>query len=479
VASVFVSHSSGDDDVVAHLVADLRAANHTIWVDHSSLLAGGSIAGTIQTGIEGSDAFLLLFSRSAAKSRWVELEWQAALSRNLADDDYLILLVRLDDVDVPLLLASKKWIDLSSGYDKALQTIEAALGPVAPVRSDRPAIWYFDDSPEAIATFTERHSSAFEIRTFEDPVELLTALTQVAGDASRAPDAILLDLFCPRLGADPNVLQDTNRRLAEYLLAEKELKDFVDAAWIPIGVEIVDTVRQYYTAAQLPIIMHTQEGLFLLRDELLQQLDESEVGWLLKGRFSPETDRMVIERQILRSGHHLDEGRLKVLIIDDNPRFIDSFKERQGADYDIWAIEREAEVLRNLSRMESAGTFPDVFIVDMYYPRGSDATALERIDKANQKLRELHSLEADLRSQVQESFQPIGMTTLKQIRRVFSAADMPVLVYTQSGMLMLGDQGIQEIERLGGGWLLKDRYDARTEETMILGELLRSSRPRQ
>jgi hypothetical protein len=73
------------------------------------------------------------------------------------------------------------------------------------------------------------------------------------------------------------------------------------------------------------------------------------------------------------------------------------------------------------------------------------------------------------------AYEPLGLTALKQIRRVFKTDDVPVLVYTQSGMLMLDDRGIQEIERLGAGWLLKDRYDARTEQMMILGELTRSS----
>jgi len=126
--------------------------------------------------------------------------------------------------------------------------------------------------------------------------------------------------------------------------------------------------------------------------------------------------------------------------------------------------------------MESEGVFPDAFVVDMYYPRWADEEAHERIDLANEKLREFAELEASLRAAVRESFEPLGVKALKQIRKVFSADEVSVLVYAQSGMLLLNDQSIQEIERLRSGWLLKDRYDSRTEQTMILGELLRRGR---
>ena len=47
-------------------------------------------------------------------------------------------------------------------------------------------------------------------------------------------------------------------------------------------------------------------------------------------------------------------------------------------------------------------------------------------------------------------------------------------MYSQSGLLTIGDLGFQEIERLDAGWLLKDRYDSRTEEVLVCGELMRA-----
>jgi len=474
VGTVFVSHSSQDNPIVTRIVSDLRDLGHVVWVDHSDLPYGASLAGSIQAGIAESDAFLLLLSQSSLTSGWVDIEWQAALERKVADDAYTFLLARLDDADVPLILRSRKWIDFAADYDDAVKAISSSLGLAEATAATPPAVWYFDDVQESLDAFAERHSSRFRVRTFSEIVDLLSALGKAKADPAQAPDAILLDLYCPRGSADKAAVAEAERDLVAFVQAEQELKGFVDAAWQPIGVDIVQSVRQVYSAERLPIVMHTQEGLFLLRDELVQELEEMGAGWVLKGRFSPETDRMVIERVILRSGHRLGKGRPRVLIIDDNPKYIEAFVERQHEHYEIVAIENESEVLRTLSTLEADDAFPDVFVVDMYYPRGSDAASLERIDIANQKLREFAEVEHRLRASIRESFEPLGLNALKQIRKVFSAEEVSVLVYAQSGMLLLSDQSIQDIERLGATWLLKDRYDARTEQTMIFGELLRS-----
>ena len=473
MGTVFISHSSKDNELVYRVADDIRALGHTVWVDQSDLPAGASLAASVQAGIEKSDSFLLLHSRNAAESGWVDLEWQAAIERQVRDKGYTFLLARLDDTEVPLILSSKKWIDLTEDYASGLAAIGAALGPIKAPPS-RPTVWYFDDMADSLEQFTRRHQERFEVRTFSEIVDLLSALGDACSDPAQTPDLVLLDLYCPRDDADAEAVAEAERRLVAFVEAEEDLKRYVDAAWRPFGVEIVEAVREFYPPERLPIVMHTQEGLFLLRDELIQELERMGAGWLLKGRFSPETDRMVIERVMMTSGHRLSGERPRVLIIDDNRAYVEAFQQRQSEFYDVHAIETEAEVLRTLNRLDAAGTFPDVFIVDMYYPRGSDSAALERIDLANRKLREFAEVERGLREAIQASFEPLGLNALKHIRRVFPAERVPVLVYAQSGMLLLKDQNIQDIERLGGGWLLKGRYDARTEQTMILGELLRA-----
>lgn len=488
---LFISHKTEDDALATQLADGLTHAGVRCFVDHVS--ADFTQWVDLVAFADQASALLLLLTPNSYDDQGVNLLNE---SLPMPGSDRVTIVVHTPDVAVGQGRVGRQfraysWItwDPDQDVESVVESVRRRLkglasarpevqsaGEEAPDEKSQPLVWYFDDDAVSTEAFVGRHGGHFRVRTFTEIVDVLTELQRARLDSTRRPDAILLDLYCPRPGVSPEDRAEADRNLAEFVRAEEELKGFVDAAWRPFGVDIVQTVREVYPEDRLPVVMHTQEGLFLLKDELVQELKDLGAGWLLKGRFSPETDRMVIERLIMKSGHQLGPGKPKVLIIDDNRKYIDAFIERQGDHYDIEAIETEAEVLSTLRRRDAEGSFPDVFVVDMYYPWGSDADALARIDLANQKLREFAEIEAKLRRSIQQSFEPLGPSALKHVRKVFSADEVPVLVYAQSGMLLLSDAHIQDIERLGGTWLLKDRYDARTEQTMILGEMLRGRR---
>jgi DNA-binding NtrC family response regulator len=54
---------------------------------------------------------------------------------------------------------------------------------------NRAKVWLVDDREENRTRFAERHGAAFEIGTFEDPDQLLTAIR------NEHPDALLCDIF--------------------------------------------------------------------------------------------------------------------------------------------------------------------------------------------------------------------------------------------------------------------------------------------
>lgn len=484
---LFISHKTADDALASRLADGLALAGVRCFVDHVSADCTQWV--DLVAFADQAPALLLLLTPNSYDDQGVNLLNE---SLPMPGSDRITIVVHTPDVAVGQGRVGRQfraysWItwDPAEGVDGVVGLVRRRLNMSSTDRPDvlrsegggpasksQPLVWYFDDDEVSTKAFVGRHQERFRVRTFTEIVAVMSELQQAKLDRSLRPDAILLDLYCPRPGASPEDCAAAERDLAEFVRKEEELKGFVDAAWRPFGVDIAETVREVYPNERLPIVMHTQEGLFLLKDELVQQLKELGVGWLLKGRFSPETDRMVIERLIMKSGHQLGPGKPRVLIIDDNRKYIDAFVERQGDHYDIEAIETEAEVLSTLRRRDAEGTFPDVFVVDMYYPWGSDAEALARIDLANQKLREFAEVEGRLRRSIQQSFEPVGLTALKHLRKIFGVDEVPALVYAQSGMLLLSDAHIQDIERLGGAWLLKDRYDAQTEQTMILGELL-------
>lgn len=472
MARVFVSHSSDDNAEVAAIVAAIRQQSaHEVWVDLGDLRAAASIDGAIADAVDDSEAFLLLWSWAARKSRYVKSEWGVAFDRGAHDESYKLLVGHLDDCKPPSLSNNLKRVYFTGNHEAAITEVIAALDAIDAERQDRPAVWFYDDEERWLERFTDAHRRSFEITTFDEPGKLLKALL-AARKRGTQPDIILSDLYSLRDGIPPELRGDASRCSTTILSAERDLREYVNAAWHPGGVDIVETVREVYSPRDLPIAMHTQQGLVLLQDELIQRLESYGVGWVIKNRFSPDIDRLVLERVARRSGRPFANDKPHVLIIDDNPAFIESFIARQADAYTITSLTRESEVMSTVARLAREGRPVDLFLVDMYYPKGGEGSA-ERIAEANAKLREFAELEHQLQAYTHKCFEPVGLTLVKHIAAMPDAP--PVIIYSQSGLFTVGDDHYREIERLGASWILKDRHEASTEEILILGQMSRAT----
>lgn len=474
MASVFISYAREDEDFATSICDRLRREGHVVWLDHLRLAAGDSIVEGIGDGLQNADALLLVWSRNAHASPWVAREWQSTLARELSGADCRVIVARVDDTALPPLLHDRVLVDFSGDRDRAMSQLSWGLTPgTTTVPVELPTVWYFDDDPQRLDDFHTKHSSAFDLRLFGNSTMLLHDLREAALGHLRPPDIALVDMYMPR--DHTPALASAQEQLRQFLALEKELKHHVDQAWHPIGRDVVQTVREYYTADELPVAIHTQRGLALLRDELVLELNELDVGWLLKDRFSPETDRMIIENVIKKAnGRPATARHRSVLVIDDNPKFLHTFVERHGLVYDVTCIESQGDVLPTLDRLQAEQRFPDIFLVDLYYPRSSVPDQQPLIELANRKLAEFQQFETALQPLVRETFSPIGITVVKSIRGMFEPEALPIIIYTQGGLLMLEDSGIQKIEKLKAGWLLKDRYEPMTEQALIYSEIMRS-----
>ena len=134
-AKLFVSHSSVDKGFVRGLCVDLAARGHQPWLDEWEILAGESITERIGAGIEDSDFVIVVLSEASVKSKWVEQEWQAKHWVEVTGRHVQVIPVLKDSCDIPVLLRTKKYVDLR---DQKLQprlggTLEVDWGaPSAP-----------------------------------------------------------------------------------------------------------------------------------------------------------------------------------------------------------------------------------------------------------------------------------------------------------------------------------------------------------
>jgi len=99
-SKVFVSHSSHDKQFATLLVEKLKTDETEPWIDHEQIYAGDDVLDKIGEGLSTMDIFVLLISRTALSSLWVDLETKAAQIKEIRERKSMILAYRLDDISL-------------------------------------------------------------------------------------------------------------------------------------------------------------------------------------------------------------------------------------------------------------------------------------------------------------------------------------------------------------------------------------------
>jgi hypothetical protein len=74
----FISHASADSLGVKRLVRALEADSLATWTDYSAMAFGKLLRPELHKAIRDSRVFVLLWSKSARRSRWVMMEIMVA-----------------------------------------------------------------------------------------------------------------------------------------------------------------------------------------------------------------------------------------------------------------------------------------------------------------------------------------------------------------------------------------------------------------
>lgn len=128
-AGVFLSHSSKDKPFVTRLAIDLLNRGIPVWFDKWEMDAGYSLLESIAEGISDTMRLILVLSKSSAGSSWVHREIMIGLTKEERVGGPFLLPVRVDDCEVPLLIADRLYADFRdpSRYYEALDRLTATL----------------------------------------------------------------------------------------------------------------------------------------------------------------------------------------------------------------------------------------------------------------------------------------------------------------------------------------------------------------
>jgi hypothetical protein len=123
---IFISHSSKDNTFTGDLADGLREAGFNVWVDLDSIPDGGRWLREIQQGVEGCGALLMIMSRFARESEWVERETLLALTLRKP-----LYIAQIDDAPLPLHLIDRQFTDFREDESRALKQIIRALRKIS------------------------------------------------------------------------------------------------------------------------------------------------------------------------------------------------------------------------------------------------------------------------------------------------------------------------------------------------------------
>ena len=121
---VFISYKSQNRDFANHLRDTLHLWGHETWMDVHEIPPGAVWTDEIQKGLEWADVTVGVMTESALRSENVKNEWNWTIAYRQKHGKRLILL-RLEDCDVPMHYITLNWIDIASmGQDKGLNLLQ-------------------------------------------------------------------------------------------------------------------------------------------------------------------------------------------------------------------------------------------------------------------------------------------------------------------------------------------------------------------
>lgn len=124
---VFICHASEDKASARVLASEMKNLGADVWFDEWEIKVGESIVQKINAALGIASHILVLLSRTSVHKPWVQKELSSALMQQLSTKRIVVSPLRLDDCDIPPILADIWYADARKGMEYAVKEIERAL----------------------------------------------------------------------------------------------------------------------------------------------------------------------------------------------------------------------------------------------------------------------------------------------------------------------------------------------------------------
>jgi hypothetical protein len=124
----FLSHNKADKEVARAIGAHMTLSGMDVWFDEWEIRAGDSIPGKLNEGLQGFEAFVLVWSAHAHNSNWVRQELSTAIMRAMNEQSAKIVPCLLDETPLPPLIADRRGIDFTDRHEGIAELIGDLTG---------------------------------------------------------------------------------------------------------------------------------------------------------------------------------------------------------------------------------------------------------------------------------------------------------------------------------------------------------------
>jgi hypothetical protein len=125
--AVFISYATADRTEVLKFHQDLRDRGIDPFLDIMDILPGDDVVMGINGALERSDFYVLVWSAAARDRYWVNSEISAAMVLEQRRARPFVFIVRLDDSELPPVLAPRRYLDAFGGRREAAADQLAAV----------------------------------------------------------------------------------------------------------------------------------------------------------------------------------------------------------------------------------------------------------------------------------------------------------------------------------------------------------------
>jgi hypothetical protein len=125
--AVFISYATADRAQVLEFHKDLRDRGIDPFLDILDIMPGDDVVMSISGALERSDYYVLVWSAAARDRYWVNSEISAAMVLEQRRGRAFVFIVRLDDSELPPVLAPRRYLDAFNGLRQAAADQLAAV----------------------------------------------------------------------------------------------------------------------------------------------------------------------------------------------------------------------------------------------------------------------------------------------------------------------------------------------------------------